>query len=184
MKLLSLVLVLSGLSLGWAQAQILKNGDFSNGRTHWQGTAGTVVTLDDVPQLQVVLNKTITKDLKQRLKLPAQYKGGCAVTVVLKTSDDFALNEKAPCWSSGLNWKIPSRHVNWSRIVNPKADFYMRLDGENYNYVLRALKVGGDWQTITGNIDFLGFSQQSQLVLVFPAGTGTIWVKSVELELE
>lgn len=177
--------------LGTAHGQALKNGDFADARAHWEG-AGKVLTLDDTqkpadakaggtPQLQVALSKMTVQETKQRLNFPPNSGGPVTVTVVLKTSPDFARNDKAPKFTPNINWKTGGWY-SWSALVYPKVDFCVRVDSDTHHYLPRDLKVGGDWQTVTGRFDSLGTGSNKILSLVTPAGEGTVWIKSVTVD--
>lgn len=173
-----------------AHGQVVKNGDFSTGRSHWEGV-GQVVVLDQdqkaaaadaggISQLQVVLSKNVVQETKQRLIFKADENTGDArVTVVLKTSPDFIRNDKCPVFNIKFDrsgcYSMPS-------LVFPNVDLCLRMDSDRHYYIPRTLKAGGDWQTITGHFKKLGNPTGKTLSLVFPAGTGTIWVKSVSVE--
>ena len=176
------------LILGTAHGQALKNGDFTDTRAHWEG-AGKVLTLDDaqkpadakaggVPQLQVALNRLSIQETKQRLNFPPSYTGPVTITVVFKTSPDFARNDKSPKFTPGNTWK-PGGMGCWSAQVYPKFDFYVRVDSDTHYYLSRPVQAGGDWQTLTGKFDSLGNSSSKVLALVTTAGEGTVWIKSV-----
>lgn len=173
-----------------ARGQVIKNSEFSDAKAHWEG-AGQVVALDNgqkpaatsaggVPQLQVTLNKNIVQETKQRLVFKAdEVQGRAKIKVVLKTSPDFTRNEKCPRFNT--KWETGGWYT-WSALVYPNVDFCTRVDSDMHYYLPRTLKAGGDWQTISGEFQSLGNPTSKTLSLVFPAGTGTIWVKSVSLE--
>ena len=176
-----------------AHGQVVKNNDFSQAKSHWEGM-GQVVVLDNdqkpaaanaggVPQLQVVLNRTAVQEAKQRLIFkPNEASKPIKVTMVVKTSPDFARNDQAPQFSKDPKWHPGGWHVS-TDFAYPNVDFTFRLDAErHHHYLSRNLKAGGDWQTLTGEFPYLSGPANKTLSLVFPAGTGTIWVKSVSVE--
>jgi len=190
MKTYFLAIVGTLLILGTAHGQALKNGDFADGRAHWEG-AGKVLTFDDAqkpadakaggtPQLQVNLSRMMIQETKQRLSFPPSYSGPVTITVVLKTSPDFARNDKAPKFTPNNNWQSGTWY--WSALVYPKVDFCIRVDSNTHYYLPRQIKAGGDWQTVTGTFDSLGISSSKVLSLVTTAGEGTVWVKSVTVD--
>jgi len=197
------------LLLTAANAQVIKNGDFSAGHTYWEG-AGKVQLFDSkqklveektgsllppahnpqepaekkepgTPELQITLNRMVVQESKTRLNFPASHKGRVKFTVVLKTSDDFVRNGKAPGFTPNLNWNTSGWYI-WSSLVHPEVDFCIRVDADTHYYLPRNLNAGGDWQTLSGTFDSLGGSPSKVLNLVTAAGTGTIWIKSVVVE--
>jgi hypothetical protein len=182
------------LSVAIAHGQLIKNDDFSNGKAHWEG-AGQVVTLDKdqkpasttsggIPQLEVVLNHTAVQQANQRLTFkPDEAAKQVKVTIVVKTSPDFIRNDKAQQFSKDPKWRVDSRHET-KDLAYPNVDLTCRVDGDRHYYLLRGLKAGGDWQTITGEYPTLGNSTGKNFSLIFPAGTGAVWVKSVSIDLK
>ena len=175
-----------------ARGQVVKNNDFSQAKSHWEGM-GQVVVLDNdqkpaaanaggVPQLQVVLNRTAVQEAKQRLIFKADETAKAArVTLVVKTSPDFSRNSEAQQFSKDPKWRPGSRHTT-KDMAYPNVDLTVRVDADHHYYLLRNLKTSGDWQTFTGEYPTLGSPTNKTLSIIFPAGTGTIWVKSVSVE--
>lgn len=179
------------LLLGTAQGQALKNGDFADGRAHWEG-AGKVLIFDDTqkpadakaggtPQLQVTLSRMMIQETKQRLNFPPNYTGPVTIKVVFKTSPNFARNDKSPKFTPGNTWK-PGGMGCWSALVYPRYDFYVRVDSDTHYYLSHPVQAGGDWQTVSGTFDSLGNSSSKVLSLVTAAGEGTLWIKSVTVD--
>ena len=175
-----------------AHGQVIKNNDFSQAKSHWEG-AGQVVVLDNdqkpaaataggVSQLQVALNRTAVQEAKQHLFFKADEAAKVVkITLVVKTSADFARNAEASQFSKDPKWRVDSRHTT-KDMAYPNVDLTFRVDADHHYYLLRNLKAGGDWQTITGEYPTLGNPTSKTLSVIFPAGTGTIWVKSVSLD--
>ena len=191
------VLFLVFLSLNGAQAQILKNTDFSNGRTSWQGTAGKVVMLDDnqqpvkssgfgasksssgddtpapkaFPQLEVVLKKNGRQDIKQKLNIPQRYDQGCKITVVLKVAEDSVSKESDP------------DHPRWLPIYVSMYEEATQASPNRHTAGVRGVEANGHWQTIELSVGKLNRGAKRHLELAFPVGSGTVWVKSIEATL-
>lgn len=176
---------------GTLTAQVLKNEDFSNGHSYWEG-GGKVVFLNDAgepvsaenggkPALEVKLAKTQVTEIRQRFTL-AHTATGVKASTVVKASPDFKRNDNAPRWTKDITWRSGGWY-SWSALVYPKADFCMRVDaGSGYHYLPRALKAGGNWQTLRGEFRDMKSQGGKVFTFVLPAGEGTIWIQSVKTE--
>ena len=171
-------------------AQFLKNGDFEKGHSYWEG-GGKVVFLNDAgevvpsakegkPALEVKLSRTQLTEIRQRF-LFAHGERHLNVSALVKTSGDFQRNNDAGRWTKDITWT--SGWYSWSALVYPRVDFCVRVDTSgNHFYLPRNLKAGGTWQTFKGSFKDMPSPGGKVLTLVFPAGTGTLWVKSITSE--
>ncbi len=165
----------------------LKNGDFSKGRNSWEGS-GKIVFLNDAdeptpeaeggkPVLEVKLAKTQLTEIRQRFVF-TKGERSMKVSVTAKASPDFVRNDDAHKWTKDITWEGGGWY-SWSKLVYPKVDFSIRLDGDKFYYLPRNFKTKGEWVKLGGNFRDMKTNGPKSLNLVLPAGEGTIWIKSI-----
>jgi hypothetical protein len=167
--------------------EYIKNGDFSNGKSHWQHS-GEIVYLDTAgnkvdkdaggkPALQLTLinNRFTVTDQTFRTK---DKLGEITVTVKVKASADYKRNDSTDYAS--VNFK-PGGIYYWSAIVYPKADFFIRLTDNTHLYSLADLSPGQE-KTITARFNDLGAGVRERTLFLNAApGDGSIYVESVSV---
>jgi hypothetical protein len=109
---------------------------------------------------------------------------GMKLTIVLRVSSNFVRYGDAPCYNS--DWKAGGAYVWSGGIKYPPVDLTIRVDSKTHYYRLHNLTTGGGWQTVTAEFAEMGSlddaAHPKELALIFPAGKGTVRVKSVTIE--
>ena len=187
------LLVILFATVTTAHGQLLKDQDFSMGRGAWIG-GGKLVKIDaagapvitgteGAPVLEISLAEARFTEIHQSF-LCLHGEEGMKVAVVLKVSSDFARNDNAPYYNS--DWKVGGSYVWSGGMKYPRVDLIMRVDTHSHHYRLCNLKPGGDWQTVTVEFGEMtskkDHARPKEFSLVFPAGKGTVQIKSISAE--
>lgn len=162
---------------------LIKNGDFKAGSSHWSGAkvinvdeAGQVAA-DGFPVLELSATKNLFTESTQRVKIP-NGKKRIEIIVVAK-SVNFILNGDSQKFSD-LDWENGG-HYFWSNLVYPKFDFCIRFDGDGTHHYCPTTLRNGEWTTVRSKFLVEGRGQYSLSLLVAP-GDGKILIRSVTVQ--
>ncbi len=186
MKSIALVLLLSlALCPLRADTNILVNSNFADGHAHWGPDAKDLDSGDlgasGNPQPGAIIN--LKKDKWSKIyQMFTVRDHKLYYTVTFQLSTDYKLNSQSSDDSSAadlgdvpgidMQWHLPERY--WSMLIQ---------GGENFSeYMLRPdLSKRGQSQTLTGHLSDLHTDVESDFVIAFPPGEGSITLTNVSL---
>lgn len=181
---LSLALV---LTVGVSHAEeLIKNGDFTAGKSGWSGN-GQIVHLNaegkevekesaGKPVMAVALSKSAFTDISQRIRT-GRDASTLRATVTVSASEDFWMDASSNRFSD-VNWK-PGSTYYWSAWVNPKAPIVLAVKAPQNLYRMGDLSAGERGKTLSADWDLGNKGTSGQLTIIFPPGDGTVYVHAV-----
>lgn len=167
--------------------ELIKNGDFTSGKSGWSGN-GQIVYLDSdgnevkderlgTPAMAVVLSKTAFTDISQRIRTERDAPTLNA-SVTVSADERFWMDEKSSRYGD-VNWK-PGSTYYWSSWVYPKAPIVLAVKASTNLYRMGDFSAGQKNVTLSADWDLGNKGTSGQLTIIFPPGDGTVYVHSVE----
>jgi hypothetical protein len=190
MRPLAAIFLVIGFSLP-LRADILANGNFTDGRAHWKGDAKEINT-DDIssgnqPGVTVTLNKDKWTKIYQTF---TTHENKVQYSITFTLSDDYQVDQERRDMDSG-SVSGPSPGLDDIEGMYP---LYLFSHRGGWTLIVQDFGAGGssyihprpdpkktDSQTLTGHIRGLSSNDEKILVLAFPPGEGTITLTNVSL---
>jgi hypothetical protein len=195
MKTTACVLLLSFAVLPLFAEQELKNPDFVDGRSHWEGdgeSASVAANADAIPTLDAnntvptggLLLKLSRQDWTRVTQNFRPLGSNGVLTIVYKLSDGLTFSTERKDYSNvpalmGFGGYKPFsiKPGNWIALFIESTTSMM----EYYNITPKA---GSATQTYIGHITGLAQREDKTLCLSFPPGSGTVTITHVGLETQ
>jgi hypothetical protein len=186
--LIALVVLACALPL---RADILANGDFTDGPAHWKGDAKEI-TSDDLtagnqPGVVVTLKKDAWTKIYQTF---STHEKEVQYSITFKLSSDYQVDQSPYDPSSG-SVSGPSPGLDDIEGVYPLYAYtyngvwtlvVREFGGTGWNYIHpRPDPKKTDSQTLTGSIRRLTDHAEKILILAFPPGKGTVTLTNITL---
>jgi hypothetical protein len=203
MKKLFLVLF-TVFCLVTVRADILSNGDFSDGKSHWKGDlrAASEQKSNDAASLEHANNTPgVIVDLKPAWTQISQvfnsHETAFTYKITYQLSDDFAPAPEDPAAIISKKHHNPNKpnlflsklvdaSVAASNVDPPMGNELLLLIVDMSNLTFQEVKLQlnpttNGQQTFTGTLNELGAHDEKNLFLVFPAGQGSVTLLNVSL---
>jgi hypothetical protein len=178
-----LMIAASSLTL---RADILANGDFSDGTAHWKGdaTPGDLASAGFMMSPGVVIELNDSKWTKISQDFDTQ-ENELQFSITYQTSPDCAFSEIKSKVNRDISQIIGLRLKKGNPIVLPEEAWMVILVDYAKNLVtsfaIKPVLGASGRQTVTGTIPRLEAHENKTLYLAFPPGQGSVTLTNVSL---
>lgn len=193
MKTLALLFLLAGIAAVRADnGNVLQNGDFANGSSHWDGDGRLPDAGNDIPDLSKPASAAAPAGIIVRLRSGSWTRvmqdfdaspGDYVLTIKYKVSPNLKFSDKAEDYKNipgqagiGTLGAFDSELGKWSIIINEPASLNTPI------FAVKPESAAAGIQTATYDVKLTSEAiYKKGLYLLFPSGTGSINLLSVSL---
>jgi hypothetical protein len=184
---LALITTIAATAMPSAQAHdIIANGDFHDGKTHWQGdgdapdVGGKLIVTLKPDKWTVVVQKFSDNNKHLQLKVTYSLSDGCSLAVKRSSSDSMV----APLTSHAFEQATGLENHISDVMLSSYAEWMILVVNDGYTWDRTPVSFSETKEnprTFTGTISGWNGFDNNTLCLAFPPGTGTVTITDVEL---